>query len=355
MIVEPSGTTMQAVADIFRELNPSIVCEMSGVSAAIEQSRTPLSVAAIPTDSGAQKEVNERKSADFRTLFDELRPVNVSLPMLRKEWRLTRREEDLVKHLLPKLVKEGTLAVSGKKGISTAYSYTRDLCTTRDVTKLSDDLTEFPVALPLGIQRVGYIDNHSLILVHAPTGNGKSLFCHNILHMNMRQFGKERMRYFECEMGDSAITRKLRAMGITKELEAEYIDIKNNWQWENLPLLLLPDGLNIIDYLTLNSDKLHGAGEEMRKIKNALRSGIAIICMQTNPKTGDAYGGDFAKFEPAMVVAKQWDILKVTKIRESKMEETSPLGWQRSYTVKNGLMVPTGHSWEKIIKKGGGA
>ena len=76
-----------------------------------------------------------------------------------------------------------------------------------------------------------------------------------------------------------------------------------------------PDGLNVIDYMRINTDKFFAVADDLREVLDKLRDGVVVVGLQKPRGRDIPYGGDPAMWDIAMGLSISKDTLKITKIR----------------------------------------
>jgi len=147
----------------------------------------------------------------------------------------------------------------------------------------------YPVLLPLDLHELVNICEGNIILVSGEYNAGKSTFALNALQMNKNRL---RIRYISSEMKAGEFRARWRTFPMPEDFwlpdeMTEYVELGNN-----LPALILPDGLNIVDYLEFRDGDYTQGAEYMRQIHDRLTTGVAIVCNQQKegcrlPRSGD--------------------------------------------------------------------
>lgn len=148
---------------------------------------------------------------------------------------------------------------------------------------------EYPVLLPFELNNLVKICQGNIILVAGEYNAGKSTFALNVLVNNKNRVP---IRYMSSEMKVGELKDRFKGFGLRKEDywpddNCRYVELKNN-----ITSLLLPNGLNIIDYLEFPNGDYTLGGEYMRQIHDKLTTGVAIVCNQQKegqrlPRSGD--------------------------------------------------------------------
>jgi len=158
---------------------------------------------------------------------------------------------------------------------------------------------EYPVFLPFELHDFVEICQGNIVLISGEFNAGKSLFALTTLLKNK---GRLPIRYMSSEMKVSEIKKRFHWFGIEKELYwpdkmCSYVALRNN-----ISTLLLPDGLNIIDYLEFPEGDYTRGAEYMRQIHDKLTTGIAIVCNQQKEGARLPRSGDLILEKPRLAV-----------------------------------------------------
>jgi hypothetical protein len=155
------------------------------------------------------------------------------------------------------------------------------------------------ILLPLGLDEIVNICEGNIILISGEFNAGKTTFALNALQMN-----KNRMmiRYISSEMKAGEFKSRWRTFGIDESFwmpdeMTQYVELKNN-----LPALILPDALNIIDYLEFRDGDYTQGAEYMRQIHDKLNKGVAIVCNQQKEGAKLPRSGDLIMEKPRLAV-----------------------------------------------------
>jgi hypothetical protein len=207
-----------------------------------------------------------------------------------------------------------------------------------------------PVLLPFDLHNLVKIFEGNIILISGEFNSGKSLFGLTTLVLN-----KNRMpiRYISSEMKVPEIKGRFKWFDIDRscwmpDSNCKYLVLNNN-----LPALLLPDGLNIIDYLEFPDGDYTKASEYMKQVHNKLKRGIAIICIQHKVGAKLPRSGDLVMEKPRLAVAlKKLDgnddsVIGIAEILKAKHPKIGKMdGKKLKYEIKyHGSRFETKIDW----------
>jgi len=149
------------------------------------------------------------------------------------------------------------------------------------------------------------------------------------------------IRYMSSEMKTGEIKSRFRMFGIHKESywpdeNCQYVELRNN-----ISALLLPNGLNIIDYLEFPDGDYTRAAEYMRQIHDKLTTGVAIVCNQQKEGVRLPRSGDLILEKPRLAVTMRKissDNEDVTGIAEILKAKNVSLGKMDGKRLKYQIM-----------------
>ena len=153
------------------------------------------------------------------------------------------------------------------------------------------DESSFNIELPLSLSQLVRIPPKSIIVIAGAGNAGKTTLALNIVQANLSK--NYPIHYFMSEMGASeykgkvmnlscginAWSRKVKAAAITDGY-GDFIETEN------------PDGLNVVDFLEEKDGEYYKITSHIRKIYDALNTGIAIICLQKHSRAEVGRGGE---------------------------------------------------------------
>jgi len=164
------------------------------------------------------------------------------------------------------------------------------------------------------------IPPRGLIVVAGVSNAGKTTFLLNLMLRNMDDFDTH---YFTSELSAVALKRRMIPFEQWYELRNGEGKMKFKiWdRYDNYHEVIRPDGLNIIDYLDVNSDAEYFKMKPyLKRIKRALHRGVAVVALQKPPGRDDAYGGPALRGDSDLYLAMDFGKLKVLKAKDWENE-----------------------------------
>jgi hypothetical protein len=162
-----------------------------------------------------------------------------------------------------------------------------------------------------------------------------------------------KIRFISSEMRGGELKQRFKMFGIEKEAwwpdeNTEYVSLNNN-----LSGLIIPDGLNIVDYIEFPDGDYTKGAEFMRRIHDKLTTGVAVVFNQQKEGMRLPRSGDLILEKPRLAVtlrkvANESDevigiaeVLKAKNVRLGKMD-----GKKLKYEIKkNGSEFKTIINW----------
>lgn len=248
----------------------------------------------------------------------------------------TRRTKQYRSQVLGDLVKEGVIKQLGAERFRALDGEAEELewqtADIEDVVKLK---------LPLDLDRFVKIYHKSIIIVAGAPAAGKTGLLYAIALMNMGH-----------PMGLVILSNDMTPEEIKERLVGSEIEIPTPppfkmWEcftdFQDHPEFL-PDGINIIDYLDLNSE-VYMIGEEIEKIYRKLNRGVAIIAIQKRPGQQIGMGGLFSwkraklylSLDTVSEAGQLFHKLEIVKARGRAKREVNPRGMEFKYYLVNGI------------------
>lgn len=200
-----------------------------------------------------------------------------------------------------------------------------------------EDADNDSVYLPLGLNKYGYMSRPALMVVAGVYNQGKTAFCMNVVKLNVEKW-KDNMAFFVTE-GMEQLKWKFEQLLPGLEKPPPF---KVYRRFDNFADVLLPDGLNIIDYLRTDMDKPFTVTNKLIEINKKLKTGVAIVAMQKPPGRKIAFGGGSTAWEPTLYVsldksANGGQVLEFEKIKAQKVIAGDPYITKIHFTIRSGV------------------
>lgn len=215
----------------------------------------------------------------------------------------TERDKQTIRRVLQRLESDNFIVRCGKKnGCYRLIEKDAPLIDFINVN-LNDP---YPMKWPFGIETVVDLYPGNVVVVAGEANAGKTALLLNVVRRNMHQ---HKIEYFSSEMGPEEFHLRL----------AKFDDLKmSDWRFSprqrstKFADVIVPDSLNIIDYLEITKD-FYEVGGEIKDIFDRLGKGIAIIALQKKKGSDIGRGGDFTLEKPRLYMSMQPGELKIVK------------------------------------------
>jgi hypothetical protein len=185
------------------------------------------------------------------------------------------------------------------------------------------------VQLPLRLCEMIELCEGNIVLCSGEYNAGKTGFCLNTLQMNKNTI---RIRYISSEMKAGEFKKRWRNFGLPYDFwlpdeMTDYVKLNNN-----LCSLIIPDALNIIDYMEFKDGDYTQGAEYLAQIHDKLTTGVAIVAIQHKEGSRLPRAGDLVMEKPRLaitfrktatdtdIIAGSCEILKAKNIRKGKCD-----------------------------------
>jgi hypothetical protein len=255
---------------------------------------------------------------------------------------IDRKEKKHTSKILSRMVEQGIIERYGSKNGVFRKADT-DTC----LISLDDEDEGFlDITWPLELEQFYRTMSKNVIIVAGSPDAGKTAFMLKTAYANRDYMP---VRYQSSEMGGMELRSRIRLASNTDENEWKKIEFMERSQdWQDL---IVPDGINIIDFLEV-TDNFYAVGGMIKDIFDNLETGIAVIALQKDPNKFDGLGGMFSKQKPRLYVTLDYDYdEKISKARITKCKNwacrTSPNGMTCDFWIENGLDFRMRGFWKK--------
>lgn len=248
---------------------------------------------------------------------------------------VTVSDKATVRQNLIRLTDEGLLAKCGKK----RGCYRLIESDSPSIDFLNADISQvYDLRFPFNLQQYVNIYPKNVIVVAGASNAGKTAFMLNLVRMNM---DRHKIEYFSSEMGPEEMKLRL--------LKFDDLRLKD-WKFHprerstNFADAIVPDSINIIDYLEVNKD-FYEVGGEIKGIFDRLNKGLAIIAIQKKTGVDTGRGGEFTLEKPRLYLAMDSGTIKIVKGKNWANNEINPNGLLWKFKLVGGAkFIETGGS-----------
>jgi len=204
--------------------------------------------------------------------------------------------------------------------------------------------TPFSICWPFELENLALLYPKTIAVIAGTQNAGKTALALNIAYMNRERV---KVQYLSSEMGRHELKGRLKKFGHPLE---NWLSIDFKERSTNFSDVLLPDGLNIIDYFEIAGDFWRIA-DELMKIYQKLNEGIAIVCLQKTEGKDAGRGGDFGLEKPRLYLNLDQEppegaVLSIRKAKEWAQEGKNPNLLKVKFKIVNGAKLIQQTKWE---------
>jgi hypothetical protein len=253
----------------------------------------------------------------------------------------TRNEKKLCSKVLSEMVTEGIIErYSNKNGM-----FRRIEKDAPDINIFQQKREFLDLKFPLDLHSFYRPMPKNIIVIAGTQDAGKTAFFLRFVAMNMNR-GMD-IRYQSSEMGDMELIDRLEDfedIPLTDWSKVNFKEVSSNFHDR-----ILPDGINIIDYLEVTKE-FWLVAEEIKKIFDKLKNGIALIGLQKDFKTELGRGGSFSLEKPRLYVTltsnpPEGGVAKIIKCKNWVHKKLNPGGRVCNFKIRNGNEIRQLTDW----------
>jgi hypothetical protein len=145
-----------------------------------------------------------------------------------------------------------------------------------------------------------------VVIVAGEANAGKTALLLNVVRKNMHL---HKIEYFSSEMRAEEFHLRLVKFDDVKMSDWRFSPRERSTKFADV---IVPDSLNIIDYLEVTKD-FYEVGGDIKDIFDRLGKGIAIIALQKKKGSDIGRGGDFTLEKPRLYMSMQPGEIKIVK------------------------------------------
>ena len=259
----------------------------------------------------------------------------------------TREEKKNACVILLRLEKKGLIAKTGVR----SGEYRKIVDAFIPLKTIDQEDTEpLNVRFPLGIHKYARIFQSNIIIVAGEKDCGKTGFCLNFATQNTQQGRK--IRYISSEFGAAELKDRLASQDIDVNDWLTRVEF-GQFQRNEYQDAILPDGINIIDFMENSDGKFYLVSEQIKKIYQNLRSGIALIALQKKKGQEYARGGELSAEKSRLYVTLSRrptdsgprNFATILHCKNRAMKEVNPNGLTVEYKLGGGFFFKQVGHW----------
>jgi hypothetical protein len=238
-----------------------------------------------------------------------------------------------VRQALHELVKGGVIEKSTEKdGVYRKYKNELEVIDWKN----ADASAIVDVKLPLGIHNWVNLYPKNIVMVAGATSAGKSAFVYNTIGLN--QDSGMPIVLLNSETGPEEMRRRM--VRADPQLKWKFGAFYRSCDFADV---VVPNGINIIDYMEVVDGKAYMIADEIRKITDRLDKGIAIVCIQKKFGAEMGYGAETSMWKSRLYLTMEYhkDLkegsLTILKATNPKIEGLLPRFWKWTYKMNYGF------------------
>ncbi len=236
-----------------------------------------------------------------------------------------------VSRVLCRLVDEGIIERTGTRN----GQFRKVETDAPEIDIFSADSGDIKIQYPLNLHDHFKTLPKNIIVIAGTQDAGKTAFLMNFALMNLR-LGIP-IRYMSSEMGPAEF--RARAEKFERPL-SDWKPIEIREVSSNFQDYILPEGINLIDYLEL-SDAFYKVGGDLKEIYDRLTTGIAVVALQKDFKAELGRGGSFGLEKPRLYITftanpPEGSTAKIVKCKNWANPDSNPNGKQVQFKLRRG-------------------
>ncbi len=305
------------VARIFRDNGISLATCKQFLATWNEQNAPPLPARELEETIGSAFSGERGLTQSVREFVTQTHGT-FSVRQLDDELGITSRQKQQRKTILARLAREG-LIERQKVG----YYRVKESALPDMDWRNADTNSGLDIRLPFEIHQLVEIYPKNIIIIAGTTNAGKTALLLNFIKLNMHQF---EIHYFTSELSEQELSKRISKFG--NGIEWQFHPHERN---SNFDSVIIPDAVNIIDYLEPPSGEYYAIADQITAIYNRLTTGIAFIAIQKKRKAKLGRGAEFSEERARLYLSMDNGILEIIKAK-NRRTKVNPNG--RVYTFK---------------------
>ena len=191
---------------------------------------------------------------------------------------------------------------------------------------------------PFRLEKYVRIHPRNLVVVGGDPNAGKSAFLYEFINLNYK--------HYKIVLFDSENSRQELAIRFSKfEGSENWPDDFVRERTKDFSEVIEPTKINVIDYLEIH-DSFYAIGKLLRDIRDALKSGIAVVAIQKAKGAELPLGRDFSQQLARLVLTIDPGLLTIRKAKFFVDRDVNPNGMKFSFQLVDGAkFVNIKESW----------
>jgi len=181
--------------------------------------------------------------------------------------------------------------------------------------------------LPFEIHNLVDIYPKNILVIAGTTNAGKTAYLLNFIKDNMQEW---EIHYFTSELSEQELKKRISKFGDGTDWQFHPHERNSNFDG-----VIIPDAINIIDYLEPPSGEYYAIGDQIAAIHSRLTTGIAFIAIQKKRKTELGRGAEFSEERARLYLSMDPGRLKIIKAKNWRTE-VNPNGVVYTFKLTDG-------------------
>ena len=246
------------------------------------------------------------------------------------------KDKDNRRQILCRFKEEGIIEQHPK--VNKHWRYVNKKVTALDF-KTPSTARILPVVWPFHIERLVNLYPGNIAVVAGSQDAGKTSLLLNFIRLNQERFP---IYYWCSEMGKDELHDRLAFFpGITPE-EWQF---KANERATDFEDVIVPDVINIVDYLELTDD-LYRVNTHLTNISHKIGTGLAIVALQKKKGALLGRGQEFGLEKPRLYLSMDEGKLTIIKGKSWAQRTVDPHGLTTHFKVIDGCVIEVTRDWE---------
>jgi hypothetical protein len=270
---------------------------------------------------------NYNLAAEVREWVLSSRGVFLSSDFVREAGLSSMSSREFNKNLskvFERLVKDGVIERVGER--RGHFRRIERECEALDFLSASPEI--LPVKWPFELEKLVNIYRKNLAVVAGTSNAGKTAFLLDFVRLNMASFP---INYFSSEMGPEELRLRLEKFDLSL----------TDWRFKpyeraaNFADAIIPDAINVVDYLEL-TDNFYKVAGELKSIFDKLTTGLAVIALQKKAGASVGRGGDFSLEKARLYLSMDPGEMKIIKAKNWAQPGHNPNNLKIRFKLVNG-------------------
>lgn len=191
----------------------------------------------------------------------------------------------------------------------------------------ADTTSGLDIKLPFDIHNWVEIYPKNILVIAGTTNAGKTAYLLNFIKDNMQRWD---IHYFTSELSEQELKKRISKFG--DGIDWRFHAHERN---SNFDSVIIPDAINIIDYLEPPSGEYYAIGDQITAIHSRLTTGIAFIAIQKKRKAELGRGAEFSEERARLYLSMDAGKLKIIKAKNWRTE-VNPNGMLYTFKLLDG-------------------